>query len=97
MVTQEATRMQLTTTGAVKLGYYLARRTKDEQWMVTTGGRIVGYAEDLAEAEAMASKDTTRRRERLAQLEERAKQRHDEYPQDAADAAYEEHWNEEGE
>ena len=67
--------MQLTKTGAVKFGAYLARRTKDEQWLVTTGGRIVGYAADLSDAEAMASKDETRRAERLAQLEERAKAR----------------------
>jgi len=67
--------MQLTITGAIKLGAYLARRTNDEQWLITNGQRVVGYVDDLAEAEAMTSKDETNRKDRLAQLEEKALQR----------------------
>jgi hypothetical protein len=67
--------MQLTKTGAIKIGAYLARRTKDGRWLVTTGGRIAGYATDLDDVEVMISTDENHRAERLAQLEKRAKAR----------------------
>lgn len=70
--------MQLTKTGAVKVGAYLARRTKDGRWLVTASGRTVGYADDLTDAEAMAIADEARRAARLAELEARAQDRGDE-------------------
>ena len=80
--------MQLTITGAIRLGTpyltsdgqkqpgaYLARRTNDEQWLITNGQRVVGYAADLTEAETMVAADESHRTERLAQLETKAQQR----------------------
>lgn len=61
--------MKLTITGSIELGNgYLARRTKNEDWLVSIRDRVIGYALDLDEAESMARADAGKRAARLAEL-----------------------------